>query len=391
MSVTLSLELLVTGTAENVQDFWGKLKPQGEELSSNHFFKLINGSATDEDPFTDYEVTFPQENCLSIAWSGGFGGFDRAFNWVCFRDDGIVLSELFPTLTFTLYYDSHGAHFAGSYGSESYLSETENVSEDVYAGAVRYKAGVRLAEKTLTDEDYFLAGDASSLVADDIDEESLVQEPDYENNRQKIDSALDRFELRPSTLYNRAKWHQKWIENATSNIKGLVFESEFWREVPLINTDVKYIDHEIAVSALRQSAYAILFIPYSLITDEQRDLTSRNNAFLRLLLSISEGDDKTRELDDLVKSLFASCLIAIARSDYVVNLIKNDPDRHPMSTDSAESHVDVSRALLYVEDANPVISLNIKILFKALEIKDYPLFRDVFLEIMKIIGAGTAK
>jgi hypothetical protein len=391
MGVTLSLELLVTGTAENVQDFWGKLKRQGEELSSNHFFKLINGSATEEDPFTDYEVTFPQENRLSIAWSGGFGGFDRAFSWVCFRDDGIALSERFPTLTFTLYYDSHGASFGGSYGIERYITETDGGSEEVYAGAVRYKAGVRLAEKTLTEEDYFLKKDASSIAAEDVDEESLFLEPDHENNRGKIDTALDCFELRPSTLYNRAKWQQEWIEKSTYDIKGLVFESEFWREIPLINTDIKYIDHKIALSALRQSDYSILFIPYSLISDDQRELTSRNNEFLRLMLSISEGDDETQELDKLVNSLFLSFLNAIATSDYVVNLIKQDPDRHPMSSDSAEFPVEITRALLYVRDFNPVISLNIKILSKALKIRDYLFFRDVFLEIMKLIGAGAAK
>jgi hypothetical protein len=65
MSVTLSLELLITGSAEDVQDFWGKLKPQGEELSSKHLSKLINNLETDEeDPFTDYQVTFNPDNSL---------------------------------------------------------------------------------------------------------------------------------------------------------------------------------------------------------------------------------------------------------------------------------------------------------------------------------------
>jgi len=385
MSVTLSLELLITGSAEDVQDFWGKLKPQGDELSSNHFSRLTNSTASDEDdPFTDYEVTFQQDNCLIIAWSGGFGGFDRAFDWHRFRDDGIVFSEHFPKLTFTLYYDAHGAEFAGSYGYESYKTEIDDVFEVVYAGAVQYKAGVRLAEKTLIAEDYFQRDDVPSTAADDVDEDSPFQEPDYENNRRKIDAALDRFELRPSTLYNRKKWEQMWIEKSSYDIQGLVFENEFWCEIPLIHTNDQYIDQETASSALRQTAYSILFIPSSLTSNEEKEQATRSNEFLRLMLSISESDGQVQELDEQINSLFLNLLIAIATSDYVADLIKQDPERHPISADVTESNVDVLRALQYVADFKPVIGLNIKLLTKALKIKDYDLFKEVFLEIMKI-------
>ena len=392
MSVMLSIELVVTGSAEDVESFWARLKPKDEKLSSNHFLKLTSGQLSDaEEDFQDYEITKEQDTQLCIAWTGGFGGFDKAFSYLNFRDDGNTLSELFPRLVFTLYYDAHGAEFAGSYGYESYTLNGEKFSDDVYAGAVRYKAGVKIAEKVLTFEDYFV--EDCSPPAEDVEEENFfdddesVAEPDYENNRQKIDQALDAYQLRRSTLSNRDKWLKKWLKESSFEMQGLILERDFWKEVPLINTEAAFVDDTVARCALTQCAYSVLFIPKEIMTSEVQSTSLSNNEFLRVMtstaLSIDDASSDETNDEDHFKTIYVSLLVHLSTSGFVKRLIDKGPQQHPAEP-GEESGSKVFRGIKYLADFNPLMGSLLNALTSALKSKNPRLFSETFQSIIRL-------
>lgn len=382
----LSIELVVTGSAEDIEIFWIRLKPENEKLSSNHFFKLTSGQLSDdEEPFQDYEITKEQGKQLSIAWSGGFGGFDKAFGQLHFRDDGNTLSELFPSLVFTLYYDSHGSDFAGSYGFESYTLDGEKFSENVYAGAARYKAGVKIAEKVLTFEDYFVDDGSSANEEDEnlFDDDDFTSEPDYENNRQKIDQALDAFELRLSTLSNRGNWVKKWLEESSFEMQGLILDREFWKEVPLINTDTAFVDLHVAQCALAQCSYSVLFIPKEQITAEVQSTRLTNNEFLQVMTSAALSTEVSTNLEHQLKTIFICLLVSLSTSEFVKALINKDPQRVPAEPDEPSSS-DVFRGIRYLSDFNPQMGSLINALTSALKSNNPQLYFETFQSIIRL-------
>lgn len=376
----------VTGSAEDIEIFWIRLKPENEKLSSNHFLKLTSGQLSDdEEPFQDYEITKEQGKQLSIAWSGGFGGFDKAFGQLHFRDDGNTLSELFPSLVFTLYYDSHGSDFAGSYGFESYTLDGEKFSENVYAGAARYKAGVKIAEKVLTFEDYFVDDGSSANEEDEnlFDDDDFTSEPDYENNRQKIDQALDAFELRLSTLSNRGNWVKKWLEKSSFEMQGLILDREFWKEVPLINTDTAFVDLHVAQCALAQCSYSVLFIPKEQITAEVQSTRLTNNEFLQVMTSAALSTEVSTNLEHQLKTIFICLLVSLSTSEFVKALIDKDPQRVPAEPDEPSSS-DVFRGIRYLSDFNPQMGSLINALTSALKSNNPQLYFETFQSIIRL-------
>jgi hypothetical protein len=323
MSVHLSIELLITGTVTDIKKFWATLNPKDEPLSERHFLKLLNRPVSDDEEYFDgYEVHWGDSGQqLSITWSGGFGGFDQGYLGITFRDDGIVLSELFPTLEFTLYYDAHGEEFAGGYGSERCAHGTETTSESVYAGGVRYRAGVRIGEKTLIEDEYFLQENGS----DDDEEEFSTLEPDYHNNRQKIDEAIEKAKLRPSTLYYRKKWEKKWLSNNWVVLEDFILSREFWREVPLINTETTYIDKKVSLAAINQSICAIIFLPADRITPEILDRAKKAKG-LSALFSHEESERR-----QAILTIGLGLLLLIGLQPSVYELIRKDPNKFPVS------------------------------------------------------------
>jgi len=388
MSVMLSIELVVTGSAEDLESFWARLKPENEKLSSNHFLNLTSGQLSDgEEDFQDYEITKEQDTQLRIAWTGGFGGFDKAFSYLNFRDDGNTLSELFPRLVFTLYYDAHGAEFAGSYGYESYTLNDEKFSDDVYAGAVRYKAGIKVAEKVLTFEDYFV--DDGSPSTERVDEENFyddddsIAEPDYENNRQKLDQALAAYELRRSTLRNRDKWQNKWLKEFSFEMQGLILDRDFWKEVPLINTEAAFVDNTIAGCALAQCLYSVLFIPKELITSEVQTTRLTNNEFLRVMTSATLSTDDATTDEGQLKTIYVSLLVHLSTSGFVKRLIDKDPQQHPAEP-AEESGSKVFRGTKYLSDFNPLMGSLLNALTSALKSNNPRLFSETFQSIIRL-------
>lgn len=384
----LSIELVVTGAAEDIEIFWMRLKPESEKLSSNHFLKLTSGQPSDdEEPFEDYEITKDQGTQLSIAWSGGFGGFDKAFGQFNFRDDGNTLSELFPSLVFTLYYDSHGAQFAGSYGYESYTLNGEKFSDNVYAGAVRYVAGVKIAEKVLTFEDYFVDDGSSPSEGDEegnlYDDEDVTSEPDYENNRQKIDQALDAFELRRSTLSNRGKWEKKWLEESSFEMHGLILDREFWKEVPLINTETAFVDQHVARCAIAQCSYSLLFAPKEQITAEVQSERLTNNEFLQVMTSAALSTEVSTNHVQQLKTIYIGLLINLSTSEFVKALIDKDPQGFPVEPDEPSSS-NVFRGIRYLSDFNPQMGSLINALTLALKSNNPQLFFETFQLIIRL-------
>ena len=392
----LSIELVITGSAEDLESFWTHLKPEHEKLSSNHFLKLTSGRLSDtEENFQGYEVTRKQDTQLIIAWTGGFGGFDKAFSHLNFRDDGNSLSELFPRLVFTLYYDAHGAEFAGSYGYESYTLNGEKFSDEVYAGAVRYKAGVKIAEKVLTSEDYFAEG--SSASAENLEEEGLCDkdeftvEPDYENNRQKIDQALDTYELRRSTFGNRNRWESKWLQESPFEMQGLILDRDFWKEVPLIKTGAAFVDHEVARAALAQCPYSVLFIPkeqVAVVTSEFQSPILTNNRFLRVIASAAlSAEDASGGVDNL-KTIYVSLLVHLSTSGLVKLLIDKDPERHPAEPGETSGST-VFRGVRYLSDFNPLMGSLLNVLTSALNSNNPRLFSEAFQSIIRLWCTST--
>jgi hypothetical protein len=343
MSVILSMELLITGAEKDVKEFWVRLNPKDEPLTEKHLLQLLNREMSDDYEYFDgYEVQKRNRSKeISITWSGGFGGFDQGYLGTAFRDDGVALSELFPKLDFTLYYDSHGAEFAGGYGSEIYADSDAHAT--VYGGGVRYQAGVRVGEKTLTDDDYFLQNDE--------DDEEWLSEPDYENNRQKIDDAIEKGELRPSTLYYRNKWEKKWLSGDWIILDDFVLSREFWREVPLLNTEATYIDQKLAEAALRQSIYAIIFLPATFLTPEVLDRAKARKS----LDTIFNGNEPDRMTSLLAIGL--GLFLLIASQPYVQELIRQDPEKFPVSDQNDPSDPDgfapFDRALRYLMSDDP--------------------------------------
>ena len=385
MSVILSMELLITGATKDVKEFWMRLNPKDEALSEKHLLQLLSRKVTDyEEYFDGYEVQKKKRGKeLSITWSGGFGGFDQGYLGTSFRDDGIELSELFPRLDFTLYYDSHGAEFAGGYGSEDCLdSDTLMI---VYAGGVRYRAGVRIGEKTLTEDDYFLQDD-------EADDEEWFAEPDYDNNRRKIDEAIERGDLRPSTINYRNKWEKKWLSSElTPSLKlaadmdlyiadGLVLHREFWKQVPLIHTHPENINEKIADSAIKQCIYSVAFIPEHLLNRGSTPEKIREKRILQIFLSEVSPEWEEIYLRDMFPRLALSLLLLIGYSPFVVGLIRENSDKFPEKSDLSGS---IHRSLLYLSSCIPESAPLIVKFQEAVTLKDRKHFAQTMVDLIR--------
>ncbi len=317
MSVTLSLRLEVLGTQNHVNDFWNTLNPQNEPLRDDHFHQFsLDYEPIAFYPINDFDVQKSKNGeLIIISWDGGFGSFDKGFMGLTFRDAGVAFSELFPELEFTLYYDGHGAEFAGGYSYEKYSENSEVFFEVVYAGGVRYRAGVRIGEKVLIAEEYF-------TFSPDETEDTEIWEPDeidYENNRNKIDVALENSELRKSTLFYRDKWEKSAIDNDSAYF----FDREFWKEVPLINTQKIYLNFKVTEAALAQSKHSIAFIPKELATNKWSALTSNSNALLKFFSL--DTDSQKNELQKLGLILYLAIATSILISNPINKLIEDNP------------------------------------------------------------------
>jgi len=321
MSVMLSMELLVTGSAAELKDFWSALNPKNERLSTRHFQSVLDQVVDDETAFDEFEVQIDEsKQAITISWWGGFGDFDRGFHGSTFRDWGVELSEKFPKLDFTLYFDSHGEEFAGGYSHE--VDDDGRITDTVFAGGIRYCAGVRIGEKTLTQSDYFIRDENEPDNSDgnDFDDEEFeVGEPDYENNRQKIDIAIANGELRPSTHYFRRKWLQEALkevdvrETETIVMPGeMSFRRSFWREVPLINTEAQYIDKTVVRAALEQCLHAAVFVPTELLLARELDAL-KGNEYLEALVGCGEDVDTIRLVK--VQAVAMCLLLELTRTD----------------------------------------------------------------------------
>lgn len=360
MSVSLSIELVVTGPAEVVKAFWAVLNPNNDKVNSNHFQRVL-GQTVDpsQDPFDSFDVRLDETwQSISISWSGGFGDFDRGYLGSTFRDSGVELSERFPTLEFTLYFDSHGQEFAGGYGSEI-IDEHGNTAR-VYAGGIRYRAGVRIGEKTLTDAEYFIdCGDAGigtedpgledieseddsfddefeDEFADDVD----FPEPDYDNNRQKIEAGLANGDLRPSTLYFRNNWLERSLNDAYAGacIPGkLSFRRSFWKEVPLVNTPAAYVDETIVRAAIQQCPHSLIFVPDNLITDQELYVIKNNDHLLAIFGSFES--DATKGIT-LIKLLALHLMFELSMTDlaqsYLAESDIGEPESEQIPEQSAQ-------------------------------------------------------
>ena len=333
--MSLSIELVVTGPAEVVKAFWAVLNPNNDKLNSDHLQRVL-GQTVDpsQDPFDSFDVRLDETwQSISISWSGGFGDFDRGYRGSTFRDSGVELSERFPALEFTLYFDSHGQEFAGGYGSEI-IDENGNTAR-VYAGGIRYRAGVRIGEKTLTATEYFIdCGDAgigiedpgledieseddsfAEELDDDFADDGDLPEPDYDDNRRKIDTVLVSGDLRPSTLYFRKTWLERSLNDVGvgTGIPGKVsFQRSFWKEVPLVNTPTPCIDETIARAAIQQCPHSMIFVPDKLITDQELR-TIKDNDYLLAIFGAFEND-ATKGVS-LLKLLTLHLLLELSMTD----------------------------------------------------------------------------
>lgn len=315
------------------------LNPKNEPLNSEHFQRVLGETVDpDQEPFDGFDVQLHEDwQSISISWSGGFGDFDRGYLGSTFRDSGVDLSEKFPTLEFTLYFDSHGQEFAGGYGSE--IVDEDGNKARVYAGGIRYRAGVRIGEKTLTDADYFIDSSDIGIGAqdpeledveteddvfddeyedafdDDFDDDVDFPEPDYDKNRKKIDTALANGDLRPSTLWYRKNWLERSLNDtgASTNIPGKIsFRRSFWADVPLVNTPEAYIDETIVRAAIEQCPHSLIFVPDRLITEQELD-SIKNNDYLLAIFGGVEND--TTKGVALLKLLSLHLMLELCMTD----------------------------------------------------------------------------
>lgn len=352
MSVTLSLKLEVFGTQNHVNDFWNTVNPQNEPLRDSHFQQFsVNGLPIAFYPINDFGVEKNKNGeRIIISWDGGFGSFDNGFMGTTFRDGGVALSELFPELEFTLYYDGHGAQFAGDYGYERYGKDGEMFYEDVYAGGVRYRAGVRIGEKVLMAEEYFI----SNPNKNEDTEVWEPDEPDYENNRSKINMAIENGELRQSTFFYRSKWEN----GAIGNDSAYLFDREFWKEVPLINTQKIYVDSKITDAALAQSKHSIAFIPKQLATNKKIASNSNSNALLQFFSL--DTDYKNNELQNLEAILHFAVVISTLTSNPINKLVEDNPSHYKVADKEifSESWLKSRFSALHIHDNNMKDMLN---------------------------------
>jgi len=210
MSVILSLALEVRGTKKNIDEFWSRLNTKNDPFIEQHFPGLdLNGSPSPHHPSNGFNVIKSEgDEVVIISWDGGFGGFSEGYMGSTFRDSGVAISEMFPELEFTLYYDGSGAEFAGDYGVETYSIDGKKISKTVFSGGARFRAGVRIGEKALDAEDYFI----SNADAQDDNDFWESDVPDFVNNRNKIDAAIQNGDLRLSTAFYRNEWEKSAIK-----------------------------------------------------------------------------------------------------------------------------------------------------------------------------------
>ena len=373
MSVRLSLELLVTGSVTDLKDFWSALNPKNEKLSTRHFQSVLGQVVDDQTAFDGFEVQFDaSKQAITVSWCGGFGDFDRGFHGSTFRDWGVELSEKFQTLDFTLYFDSHGEEFAGGYSHE--VDDDGRITETVFAGGIRYRCGVRIGEKTLTQRDYFTQDENEPDDADDSDfegEEFEVAVPDYENNRQKIDTAIANGELRSSTQYFRWKWLQEALkEGDISEAETIVmpgemsFRRSFWQEVPLINTEAQYIDKAVARAAVEQCPHAAVFVPTELLSTRELDAL-RGNEYLEALIGCGEDSDTIRLVK--VQAVAMCLLLELTRTELALKSLKASSDENEVETGNAGARLTrlVTSLTNAIEQSDPVASKKIIHLFNS--------------------------
>lgn len=380
MSVTLSIELLIAGSKKDLSDFWTRLKPGDKNLNSQHFQTLL-GKRVDpnEEIFDGFDVQLGKTGrSINISWVGGFGPFDCRDLGTTFRDYCVELSEQFPTLDFTLYFDSQGADFGGGFGVE--MSEG-GVSEQVYAGGIRYRAGVRIGEKTLALPEYYARNQNhhSNHEEDDELDEYEDCEPDYENNRRKIDQAIQEGRLRSSTLYYRKKWLERSMKDDGSLVEAtrgqtleMTFSREFWREVPLVNTDPQFIDSRVASAAIRQCPYSAIFVPDEVISVEDRKFIE-NSHLLQILINddIATPETKRGIVFGLASRLLIELALVVQASPALSNhdmqsLVQNEEADNPPKDSTEELQKAITRMAAAIDKLVPDASDTIASLYMAM-------------------------
>ena len=344
MSVILSLALEVRGTKKNIDEFWSRLNTKNDPFIEQHFPGLdLNGSPSPHHPSNGFNVIKSEgDEVIIISWDGGFGGFSEGYMGSTFRDSGVAISEMFPELEFTLYYDGSGAEFAGDYGVETYSIDGKKISKTVFSGGARFRAGVRIGEKALDAEDYFI----SNADAQDDNDFWESDVPDFVNNRNKIDAAIQNGDLRLSTAFYRNEWEKSAIKDDASYL----FIREFWKEVPLINTQKIYVDAVVARSAFAQSEHSIMFIPEQFVTNEMRLALSNKNLLLRYF-SLSPESQKSK-LNEFGSALAVTLTISMLISNPVNRLVEENPKKYEGANKDifTESWIKSRLAALYTHD-----------------------------------------
>ena len=201
---------------------------------------------------------------------------------------------------------------------------------------------MRIGEKALDAEDYFIFN-ADAQDDNDFWESDV---PDFVNIRNKINAAIQNGDLRLSTAFYRNEWEKSAIKDDASYL----FIREFWKEVPLINTQKIYVDAVVARSAFAQSEHAIIFIPEQFVTNEMRLALSNKNLLLRYF-SLSPESQKSK-LNEFGSALAVTLTISMLISNPVNRLVEENPEKYEGANKDifTESWIKSRLAALYTHD-----------------------------------------